>query len=148
MGSEKGKAALFEDCGLGKTAQQLAWADCVSRHTKKPVLILTPLSVSRQTQREAEKFGIHAVIAHGQCDVKTIGIYITNYEKLDHFDPRVFSDVVLDESSILKSFTGIGSEGYCALNLGRRFVGSELKESYFKTACSNLRNAKQQMSLF
>lgn len=103
---ERGKAALFEDCGLGKTPQQLVWADHVVRKYNKPVLILAPLAVSKQTVREGEKFGIEARLAKEQADVTTPSIYITNYEKLGHFDPLVFAGVVLDESSILKSFTG------------------------------------------
>ena len=54
----KGRAAIFADCGLGKTAMQLTWAENVARHTGKPVLILTPLAVAAQTIREGEKFGI------------------------------------------------------------------------------------------
>lgn len=101
-----GCAALFEDCGLGKTAQQLEWARQVSKHTKAPVLILTPLAVAHQTAKEAEKFGIKASVAESQKDVKTSGVFITNYEKLEHFDTTAFSGVVLDESSILKAVTG------------------------------------------
>src|SRR5689334_9785303 len=103
---ERGKAALFEDCGLGKSPQQLVWAEQVVGRYDKPVLILAPLAVSRQTVREGEKFGIEARLAREQSDVTTPAIYVTNYEKLGHFDPSVFAGVVLDESSILKSFTG------------------------------------------
>lgn len=102
---KQGRAALFEECGLGKTAQQLEWAHQVSDHTGKPVLILTPLSVAHQTQREATKFGLVATVVETAADV-VAGINITNYEKLEHFDVSVFSGVVLDESSILKNFTG------------------------------------------
>ena len=101
-----GSAALFEDCGLGKTLQQLEWARQVAARTKSPVLILTPLSVAQQTQREATKFGITAHVVASQEAVKGQGIWITNYEKLEHFDPDEFAGVVLDESSILKAFTG------------------------------------------
>ena len=101
-----GCAALFEDCGLGKTLQQLEWARQIAEHTKFPVLILTPLSVAAQTAAEAAKFGIKAAVVQSQEGVKGKGIWITNYEKLDHFDPDEFSGVVLDESSILKAFTG------------------------------------------
>lgn len=102
----QGRAALFEDCGLGKTAQQLEWARQVSIQTDAPVLILTPLAVAHQTASEAEKFGIKASVAESQQDVIGPGIWITNYEKLEHFDTHKFSGVVLDESSILKNFTG------------------------------------------
>jgi DNA modification methylase len=101
-----GCAALFEDCGLGKTLQQLEWARQVSEHTGGPVLILTPLAVAHQTAHEAEKFGIVASVAHSQADVTRPGIFITNYEKLEHFEPSAFFGVVLDESSILKAFMG------------------------------------------
>lgn len=103
---KNGRAALFEDCGLGKTAQQLEWARQVSQHTAAPVLILTPLAVAHQTANEAAKFGIVAKIASSRDDIVGAGVWITNYEKLEHFDPAAFSGVVLDESSILKAFTG------------------------------------------
>lgn len=96
----KGRAAIFADCGLGKTPMQLTWAENVHRHTGKPVLILTPLAVSAQTIREADKFGIEAKRESGA------GIIVTNYERLHHYDPSDYAGVVLDESSILKSFDG------------------------------------------
>lgn len=97
---QKGKYATFEDCGLGKTIQQLEWAHQVNIHTGRPVLILAPLAVSGQTIQEGNKFGIHV-------DHYGIGnIQITNYEQLDNVDPLLFSGVVLDESSILKNFSG------------------------------------------
>jgi DNA modification methylase len=103
----QGRAALFEDCGLGKTLQQLEWAEQVSRHTGKPVLILTPLAVAHQTKHEAESFGyVGADVCESQEKAAGVRIVITNYEKLDHFDPSRFAGVVLDESSILKNFTG------------------------------------------
>jgi superfamily II DNA or RNA helicase len=102
----KGRCALFEDCGLGKTAQQLEWAHQVHQRTGGSVLILTPLAVANQTQREACKFGIPACLASSRDDISGPGIWITNYEKLEKFDCSEFAGVVLDESSILKSFTG------------------------------------------
>ena len=102
----QGRAALFEDCGLGKTLQQLEWGRQVAEHTKGAVIILTPLAVAAQTLSEAHKFGIEARIVTTGEQVKP-GINISNYEKLDHFDGCEFSGVVLDESSILKNFTGI-----------------------------------------
>lgn len=102
-----GCAALFEECGLGKTLQQLEWARQVTNHTKRPVIILTPLAVAHQTASEGAKFGIKTHVVEKQSDVKDgAGVWITNYEKLEHFDPSVFAGVVLDESSILKAFTG------------------------------------------
>jgi hypothetical protein len=101
----RGRAAIFADCGLGKTPMQLEWARQVHEHTGKPVLILAPLAVSKQTQHEGVKFGIRVTICGEDAEVVN-GINITNYEKLHKFDPSVFSGLVLDESSILKSFTG------------------------------------------
>ena len=100
-----GRAGNFEDCGLGKTVQQSAWADQVSKHTGSPTLILAPLAVAPQTAREGKKFGIPINIAETAADI-VHGVNVTNYEKLDKFDTSVFSGVVLDESSILKAYTG------------------------------------------
>ena len=101
----KGRCALFEDCGLGKTIQSLEWAKSVSEHTKKPVLIVCPLSVAEQTKREGKKFGFSVSVVRDQSQVIDC-INVTNYEMLDHFDASVFGGVVLDESSILKNYTG------------------------------------------
>jgi hypothetical protein len=100
----KGRAAIFADCGLGKTPMQLVWAENVRRLTGKPVLIVTPLAVSYQTKAEAAKFGIEA--ATSRDGTLTAGITITNYERLHHFDPSVLGGMVCDESSAIKSFDG------------------------------------------
>lgn len=100
----KGRAALFEDCGLGKTLQLLAWGENVVRHTNGNVLVLTPLAVTRQTIREAEKFGIDAKISKTGSAHR--GITVTNYEKLHLFNYADFEGVICDESSILKNFDG------------------------------------------
>ncbi len=100
----KGKSALFEDCGLGKTPQQLVWAENIVRKTNKNVLILTPLAVSNQTIKEGEKFGIECFLSNdGQPKGK---ITVSNYEKLHLFDHHDYESVVCDESSILKNFNG------------------------------------------
>lgn len=103
---EAGKSAMFLDTGLGKSFCELEWARCVSEHTKKPVLILTPLAVAGQMVREAEKFGIEARQIRGNKDIGD-GIMVTNYERLSKLDVSQFGGVVLDESSILKSFAGV-----------------------------------------
>ena len=103
--TKKGKAAILIGCGLGKTIIQLSWADQVQKYTGKNVLIVAPLSVVKQTAREAERFGIgNVTICRKQSDVRD-GINITNYEMVEHFTASSFVGVVLDESSILKSFT-------------------------------------------
>ena len=101
----KGKACIFEDCGCGKTVQQLEWARQVCEHTNGRVLVVAPLAVSGQTVHEGRKFGIEVNRCKEAADVRD-GINITNYERLDRFNGMKFDGVVLDESSILKSFTG------------------------------------------
>lgn len=102
----KGRAALFEDCGMGKTAQFLTWAQNVVEHTNRRVLVLTPLAVAGQTLREAEKFGIEAWRSIDGSLPTTGKLVVANYERLHHFNPDDFAGVVCDESSILKSFDG------------------------------------------
>ena len=102
---KKGRSALFEDCGLGKTLQQLMWAGEVVKHTGKPVMIFAPLAVVRQTESEANKFGEVAVPVRSMAEIHGPKVYVTNYDIADHFDLSGFGGVVLDESSILKDFT-------------------------------------------
>jgi superfamily II DNA or RNA helicase len=97
----RGRAAIFADCGMGKTPMQLEWA----QHVPGNVLILAPLAVAAQTIREGEKFGIKAGYARDQSQVAA-KITVANYEMLAHFDPSKFAGIVLDESSILKSYDG------------------------------------------
>ncbi len=101
----RGRAALFAGTGLGKSLMELSWAQAVAAETGRPILHLAPLAVSGQMVREAAKFGIPAHIANNQAQTDN-GINITNYQKLDHFDPSKFGGVILDESSILKSTDG------------------------------------------
>lgn len=100
----KGRAALLEDCGVGKSCQELVVAENVLRKTNKPVLILTPLAVGPQMVKEGEKFGIECKQTRNGKVHK--GINVTNYEKLHLYDPSQFSLIVCDESGILKSYEG------------------------------------------
>ena len=105
----RGRAALFQNCGLGKTIQQLCWAEIITRHTGKPVILHCPVGVRSQTIAEARKFeiGVPCYIADESSEVRDgAGIAVVNYEKLHRFDASVFGGVVLDESSVLKNFTG------------------------------------------
>lgn len=104
--TRQGRAALFCDCGLGKSLMQLAWAENVHRHTNKPVLIFAPLAVSVQTLDEAEKFGFAAARSLDGSIPAGSGIVLTNYERLSRFDPNDFAGIVCDESSIIKNFDG------------------------------------------
>jgi hypothetical protein len=102
----KGRAAIFADCGMGKTPMQLVWSDRVRQQTNRSVLILAPLAVAAQTVREGEKFGIEVIHSRDGVLPAVASIIVTNYEKLQHFDPNDFAGVVCDESSILKNFAG------------------------------------------
>jgi hypothetical protein len=102
--TRRGRAAIFADCGLGKTPMQLVWAENVVRKTNKRVLIATPLAVGHQTIREGDKFGIEC---RRSMDGRPAGnITVTNYERLHLFNPDDYIGVVCDESSILKNFDG------------------------------------------
>lgn len=101
---KKGRAAIFADCGLGKSFMQLVWAENIVRKTNRNVIIFTPLAVAQQTVKEGEKFGIEC---RKSDDGRPAGkITVTNYEKLHLFDHNDYVGVVCDESSILKSYSG------------------------------------------
>ena len=133
---KKGKFALFLDTGLGKTLCQLVWADEVYKHTGGNVLILAPLAVSKQTQKEGEKFGISVNICRSQSDVKS-GINIANYEMLEHFDTSSFVGIVLDESSILKSYMG-------ATKIS---IINAFKDTPYKLSCTATPSPNNQMEI-
>jgi hypothetical protein len=104
---KRGRAAIFADCGLGKTPMQLSWADAVVRHTNQPVLVVAPLSASAQTVTEAEKFSIDAERSKDGRRSGTARVVVTNYERLHLFHPADYAGMVCDESSILKNFDGV-----------------------------------------
>lgn len=104
---ERGRCAIFADTGLGKTRMQVEWAHAVHESTAGSVLMLAPLAVTAQTAAEARSMNVDVRYAREQSDVVGQGLWITNYERLDRFDPALFIGVVLDESSILKSFSGV-----------------------------------------
>ena len=122
-----GKYCIFADTGMGKGFMLLAWADAVCRHTGRSVIVLGPLGVARQLVRESEKFGIETPVKYCKehSEVEP-GITITNYERLDSFDPLHFIGVVLDESSILKNSTGAICTG----------IIDVFKSTPYKLACS------------
>ena len=121
-----GKYAIFADCGLGKTLMQLEWANQVSKHTSKPVLILAPLAVVGQTIQEAGKFGISTELIH--C---------YNYEQLDNLDCSLYSGIVLDESSILKNFEGATKNA----------ILEKFKHTPYKLACTATPSPNDPMEL-
>ena len=103
---KKGKAAIFADCGMGKTPIALVWARNIVDRTGGVVLILTPLAVAAQFVAEGEKFSIPVHRADPD-NLPESGIVVANYERLSHYNPRDFVGVVCDESSILKNYSGI-----------------------------------------
>lgn len=120
-----GKCAIFADTGLGKTFMQLEWARIVNEHTNKPILIVAPLAVTSQTIDEALKLNIQIKYVKEQSECIN-GINITNYERLDKFDSNYFVGIILDESSILKSFTGVY----------KKLLIDNYRNTQFKLACS------------
>lgn len=130
-----GRFALFENCGLGKTIQQLEWSLQVSKHIGKPVLILSPLSVVPQTINEGSKFGY--TINEIENEKVVSGIYITNYENLDNIDTDLFGGIVLDESSILKNFDG---------KTKQKIIDS-FKNTPYKLACTATPSPNDTMEL-
>lgn len=102
---QKGRAAIFADTGLGKSPIQVEWAHQVTQQTGGNVLIVAPLSIARQTVREAKKI-LGLDIHYNRDGVVTNPIMITNYEMIKNFNTTDFDGVVLDESSILKSLDG------------------------------------------
>lgn len=132
-----GKYALFEDCGLGKTIQQLEWANQVRKRTGKPVLILAPLAVSGQTINEGVKFGIDVYKYPIGHRITNPEIFISNYEQLENIDTSVFSGIVLDESSILKNFEGATKQA----------IIDKFKTTPYKLACTATPSPNDPMEL-
>lgn len=116
----QGRAGIYLDTGLGKTAVQLEWARQAAGATNGRALILTPLAVARQIEREGAKFGYECRVIRDQSDVRD-GINVCNYDRLDKLDMDAFGAVSLDEASILKSFTGKTTRALIAAMAGHRF---------------------------
>jgi len=127
-----GKYAIFADCGLGKTLMQLEWANQVSQHTGKKVLILAPLAVSGQTIHEGAKFGISISKINEGANVE-----ISNYEQLDKIDTSIYTGIVLDESSILKNFEGAT----------KQLIIEKFKDTPYKLACTATPSPNDPMEL-
>jgi len=116
----KGRAALFADCGLGKSPMQLYWAHAIGVKT----LILAPLAVAPQTCREGEKFDVE--VCYQRKPERDAAITITNYEMMEHFDAEKYEAIILDESSILKHFEG----------KFRNLIIERFKDTPYKLACT------------
>lgn len=100
-----GSGGLFLDTGLGKTACELEWARQCAERSNGRALLLTPLAVARQVEREGKRFGYKIRVIREQ-DEAGEGINVCNYDRLEKLKPESFGAIALDESSILKSFTG------------------------------------------
>lgn len=121
----RGRAAIFADCGLGKTPMQLEWGRLVCEHEGGRILDVAPLAVAEQTREEGRKFGIPVNVCREMSDVRD-GINITNYERLHKFDPSTFIGVILDESGILKNFSGVT----------RNEIIESFRETLYRLACT------------
>jgi hypothetical protein len=124
----KGRAAVFADCGLGKTFMQLEWA----RLAAARALVVAPLSVARQTVREGAKLDLDVRYVRDGAEVDGPGVWITNYEMVDRFDPALFDAVVLDESSILKNVASKTRE-----TLTTRFAATPMRLACTATPAPN-----------
>lgn len=137
---KKGKYAVFADCGMGKTFIEIEWARMIKNKTNKPVLILAPLEVCHQTISEAKdklNFSDDIVFAECQEDISSNNIFISNYEKLEKFDCSVFSGIVLDESSILKSYTGAT----------KTLIFEKFKNTEYKLSCTATPSPNDHMEI-
>lgn len=132
-----GKFGVFGDCGTGKTAIQLEWANQIVKHTDKPVLVLAPLAVSGQTIEEGKKFNIEVIKLTPSISDIFPGIYITNYEQLDNINTDDFVGIVLDESSILKNFEG----------KTKNLIIDCFKDTAYKLACTGTPSPNDPMEL-
>lgn len=121
----EGRYALFMDTGLGKSLTQLNFNDAVLKHTNKPVLMVAPLAVVYQLEKESKKFGYELNRIFKNSDVKK-EINITNFDNLKNIDLKQFSCIDIDESSILKSYTGTF----------KRFIVEESRDIPFKLAAT------------
>jgi len=124
-GLRRGKAAVFTMTGTGKTFIQCEWAKHIYNHIKEPIIIFAPLAVSHQTIQEAKKLDIKINYAKNESDIIN-GINVTNYQRVDKFNAKIFSGVVLDESGILKSLDG----------KTRNKLLDSYRETPFKLACT------------
>jgi hypothetical protein len=138
-GVKRGRAALFLDTGLGKTISQLVWAEQVCKETGGRIFLHCPVGVRSQTKREAERFniGCDVVVCDDMSSIPDRGIAVVNYEKLHKFDSTKFHGVVLDESSILKSFTGKTKRKLC----------DSWQHSEFRLACTATPSPNDHMEL-
>lgn len=121
----KGRAAIFADVGLGKTTMQLEW----TRQMDELTLIIAPLAVAQQTvnmARDLLQMEVRYVRSMDAVKPEACKFYITNYEMIEHFDVSVFNAVVLDESSILKAFSGVTKQRLIRL----------FKNTPYKLACT------------
>jgi hypothetical protein len=122
--AKTGRAAIWADTGLGKTVMQVEWVKHVAAGGYG--LIVAPLAVCHQTVREAAKIGVTATYVRSAAQITGPGVYVTNYEMVQQFDPTEFRAVVLDEASILKQ-----SDGKTRTMLIRHF-----EEVPFRLACT------------
>ena len=116
----QGRAAMFLDTGLGKTRIQLEWCRQAAGASNGRALLLTPLAVARQIEREGLSLGYDVRVIRHQDEARD-GINVCNYDRLAALDTVQFGAISLDESSILKNFTGATTRALIASFEGHRF---------------------------
>lgn len=131
-----GRYALLEECGLGKTFQQIEWSRLIVEHTNMPALILAPLGVSGQTIEQAKMLGIE-LERIGSNRKSFNKIDITNYEQIENIDFDKYGSIVLDESSILKNFEGAT----------KKKIINAFKRTPYKLACTATPSPNDDMEI-
>lgn len=109
MALRRGRAALFEDTGLGKSRQILEWMRQVASHTGGRCLLIVPLAVAHQfVHTEAPAISAELVYARNQAEADASGcsLIVTNYDRAGAFDPSQYAGVALDEADIIANFVG------------------------------------------
>lgn len=136
QGLQYGRYALLEECGLGKTFQQIEWGRIVTETNNQPTLFLAPLGVSGQTIDEAKKLDIEIVRANsGKKSFNKLEI--TNYEQIENIDFDKYGAIVLDESSILKNFEGAT----------KKKIINAFKRTPYKLACTATPSPNDDMEI-
>lgn len=156
FGLRAGSFGCFLDTGLGKTIIELEWCENARHVSNGYGLILTPLAVGRQIEKEGKRWGYDIRVIREQSEAEH-GINVCNYDRLPLIEPAAFGAVVLDESSIIKNFSGKTTIALIqafaehrwrmTLKLGRRFIGIELKDSYFRQSVAYCDSQDRQTKL-
>lgn len=151
--------AMHRTKALGLLHKQLKKDSCMSRQGIPDYLVVMrkPGENPEPVSHTNETFPVHVWQRYASpvwMDINPSNT-LTREEAREHEDERHICSLQLEVirkslelwsnpgDTILSPFMGIGSEGYQAVKMGRKFIGIELKESYFRQSVANLRNAEK-----